>query len=311
MARRALITGVRGQDGHYLARYLLARGYDVVGLSRTGDPDRDPFPVLASNLLDLAQLVELLKEHRPSEVYHLSALSFVPACEQQPQASYSANTLSTLNLLESIRRADPSIRFFLASSSAIFGDPLESPQNEDTPVRPRSHYAITKVAAQELTTCYREAYGLYAVSGILYNHESPRRSPSFLPRKVTQAVAQIRKGVRRQLHLGSLEGGRDWGYAGDTVRAIHGMLQLDHPRDLVVGTGRFRTIEELLQTAFSFAGLDWRRHVVSARDRRPTEPSLALVADAGRARKYLGWEPELEFHELIELMVKEDLNACT
>jgi GDPmannose 4,6-dehydratase len=314
---RALITGVTGQDGSYLADFLLEKGYEVVGMVRrtsTTNFDRikhiqDRIHIVPGDLLDQMSLVEILQEHRPQEVYNLAAQSFVPTSWNQPVFTGQVTALGVTRILEAIRMVDPSIRFYQASSSEMFGKVREVPQNERTPFYPRSPYGVAKAYGHWITVNYRESYGLHATSGILFNHGSPRRGLEFVERKVAHGVAGIKLGLADELHLGNLESSRDFGFAGDYVRAMWLMLQQDEPDDYVVGSGKTHSIRELCEVAFSYVGLDYHDCVVQD-DRffRPAEVDL-LVADASKAHGVLGWEPTVAFEELIHMMVDADLQT--
>jgi GDPmannose 4,6-dehydratase len=310
----ALITGVTGQDGSYLAELLLAKGYDVHGVVRPGDgvPAR-PWSAaprlrfLEGDLLDQTALDDAVAAASPDEVYHLAADSVVQSSWDQPVRSSDVTALGAARVLEAVRRHAPAARFFNASSSEIFGAARESPQRETTPVAPRTPYGVAKAFGHFLTRSYREGLGLFAVSGVLYNHESPRRGPGFVTRKVTRAVAAISRGSQRELRLGDLDARRDWGFAGDYVDAMWRMLQADVPDDFVVGTGETHTVRELCELAFDAVGLDYRDHVVSdPAFRRPAETAV-MVADASRARERLGWTPTVTFEQLVRRMVDADL----
>jgi GDPmannose 4,6-dehydratase len=310
----ALITGVTGQDGSYLAELLLAKGYDVHGVVRPGDgvPAR-PWSAaprlrfLEGDLLDQTALDDAVAAASPDEVYHLAADSVVQSSWDQPVRSSDVTALGAARVLEAVRRHAPAARFFNASSSEIFGAARESPQRETTPVAPRTPYGVAKAFGHFLTRSYREGLGLFAVSGVLYNHESPRRGPGFVTRKVTRAVAAISRGSQRELRLGDLDARRDWGFAGDYVDAMWRMLQADAPDDFVVGTGETHTVRELCELAFDAVGLDYRDHVVSdPAFRRPAETAV-MVADASRARERLGWTPTVTFEQLVRRMVDADL----
>ena len=310
----ALITGVTGQDGSYLAELLLAKGYDVHGVVRPGDgvPAR-PWSAaprlrfLEGDLLDQTALDDAVAAASPDEVYHLAADSVVQSSWDQPVRSSDVTALGAARVLEAVRRHAPAARFFNASSSEIFGAARESPQRETTPVAPRTPYGVAKAFGHFLTRSYREGLGLFAVSGVLYNHESPRRGPGFVTRKVTRAVAAISRGSQRELRLGDLDARRDWGFAGDYVDAMWRMLQADAPDDFVVGTGETHTVRELCELAFDAVGLDYRDHVVSdLAFRRPSETAV-MVADASRARERLGWTPTVTFEQLVRRMVDADL----
>jgi len=313
--RTALITGITGQDGSYLAEFLLEQGYEVIGMVRRSstvnfsriEHIQDKVTLVSGDLLDQGSLIAILRDHRPQEVYNLAAQSFVPASWQQPVFTGEVTGLGVTRMLEALRTADPTIRFYQASSSEMFGKVREVPQNEHTPFYPRSPYGVAKVYGHWITINYRESYDLFAVSGILFNHESPRRGMEFVTRKVTHHVARIKLGLTDKVALGSLDSKRDWGYAGDYVRAMWLMLQQDQPADYVVGTGETHSVQELCETAFSHVGLDWQEHVVQdPRFMRPAEVDL-LISDPRKAREVLGWEPEVSFRGLIEMMVDADL----
>jgi len=315
MARRALITGITGQDGSYLAELLLERGYEVFGLTRPGphaNRDRiahiaDRIFLLQADLLNQDSLVEALRQGRVHEVYNLAAESFVPASWQDPVLNAEVTGLGVTRLLEAIRRVDRDIRFYQASSSEMFGQAHESPQREITPFRPRTPYATAKTYAHHLTVIYREQYSLFACCGILFNHESPRRGVDFVSRKVTQSVAKIKLGQQRELRVGNLEARRDWGFAGDYVESMLQMLQQDRPQDYVIGTGIPHSVADLLETAFRSAGLEWREFVrVDESLLRPSEPTC-LVADTAKATRELGWKAETSLAELIAMMVEHDI----
>jgi GDPmannose 4,6-dehydratase len=312
--RTALITGVTGQDGSYLAEFLLEQGYRVVGMMRRTSTETvgriahllDRIELVHGDLLDQLSLIGIVREYQPDEVYNLAAQSFVPTSWQQPVLTGEFTALGVTRMLEAIRLVKPDCRFYQASSSEMFGKVQEVPQNEDTPFYPRSPYGVSKVYGHWITVNYRESYDLYAVSGILFNHESPRRGLEFVTRKVTHAVARIREGLSDSLPLGNLEAQRDWGFAGDYVRAMWLMLQQDGPSDFVIATGRTHTVQRLCEIAFGAAGLDWRKHVtVDERFFRPAEVDL-LVGDAEKARAELGWQPEVSFERMIEDMVAAD-----
>ncbi len=314
---KALITGITGQDGSYLAEFLLTQGYEVVGMVRrtsTVNFDRichiqDQITLVQGDLLDQVSLISILQQHRPHEVYNLAAQSFVPTSFEQPVLTGEFTALGVTRLLDAIRIVDPTIRFYQASSSEMFGKVREVPQNENTPFYPRSPYGVAKVYGHWITVNYRESYGLFAVSGILFNHESPRRGLEFVTRKVTHGAARIKLGLADELRLGNLDARRDWGYAGDYVRAMWLMLQQDRADDYVIATGETHLVRELCQEAFGYLGLDWERYVVSdPRFYRPAEVDL-LVGDASKARRVLGWEPTVSFRELVRMMVDADLAA--
>ena len=311
----ALITGVTGQDGSYLAELLLAKGYEVTGVVRRTshhsyeriDHLLDRLRIVPADLLDQHSLTMVVQEARPDEIYNLAAQSYVPTSWSQPVLTGEYTALGVTRMLEAIRLVHPSARFYQASSSEMFGRVVESPQRETTPFYPRSPYGVAKVYGHWITVNYRESYGLYAVSGILFNHESPRRGIEFVTRKVTDAVARIKLGLATELRLGNLDARRDWGFAGDYVDAMWRMLQQDEPRDYVIGTGETHSVQELCEVAFAHAGLDWRSHVVQdPRFMRPAEVDL-LQADPSRARAELGWAPGVGFTELVGMMVDADL----
>jgi GDPmannose 4,6-dehydratase len=313
--KRALITGIGGQDGSYLAELLLEQGYTVAGLVR---PESGPYENLAviedqlelyeADLLHQTSLAQALRAARPDEVYNLAAPSFVPVSWDRPVETATFAATGATSLLEAIRAVDPAIRFYQASSSEIFGEPRETPQTEETPLEPVTPYGVAKAYAHFIVHSYRRRYGLFACSGILYNHESPRRPLEFLPRKVAEGAAAISLGLQGELVLGDLDARRDWGYAGDYVRAMWLMLQQDEPGDYVVASGEDHSVRELVQCAFSHVGLDWQQHVRidPALQRGPAELHR-LVGNPAKARSQLGWEPKLGFTELVELLVETDL----
>jgi len=313
--RRALITGITGQDGSYLAEFLLEKGYHVVGMVRRASTEsferiahlRDRIEIREGDLLDQLSLITLLHRVDPQEVYNLAAMSFVPTSWEQPILTSEVTALGATRLLEAIRVVDHSIRFYQASSSEMFGKVRETPQSELTPFHPRSPYGVSKTYAHYITVNYRESYGLYACSGILFNHESPRRGKQFVTRKVTEGVARIKAGLASEVRLGNLDAKRDWGFAGDYVQAMWLMLQQPKADDYVVASGETHSVRELCEIAFARAGLDWRRHVVvDPVYVRPAEVDL-LIGDASKARRVLGWTPKHSFRELIEMMVDEDV----
>ena len=313
--KTAVITGVTGQDGSYLAELLLAKGYEVIGVVRRTSHDSyerighllDRVHVVAADLLDQHSLTTVIRDARPDEVYNLAAQSFVPTSWNQPVLTGEFTALGVTRLLEAIRLAHPQARFYQASSSEMFGKAVETPQRESTPFYPRSPYGVAKVYGHWITVNYRESYGLYAVSGILFNHESPRRGLEFVTRKVSDGVARIKLGKATELRLGNLDSGRDWGFAGDYVDAMWRMLQQDKPGDYVVGTGTMHTVRDLCAAAFAHAGLDWQEYVkVDPKFVRPAEVDV-LRADASRARKELGWTPKVSFEQLVQMMVDADL----
>jgi GDPmannose 4,6-dehydratase len=312
---RALITGVTGQDGSYLAELLLAKGYEVVGVVRRTSHHSyeriehllDRIHVVAADLLDQHSLTVVLQETRPDEVYNLAAQSYVPTSWTQPVLTGEFTALGVTRILEAIRLVHPSARFYQASSSEMFGKVTETPQRESTAFYPRSPYGVAKVYGHWITVNYRESYGLHAVSGILFNHESPRRGIEFVTRKVTDGVARIKLGLAAELRLGNLEARRDWGFAGDYVDAMWRMLQQEKPQDYVIGSGETHSVRELVELAFSHVGLDYRKHVVSdPKFHRPAEVDL-LLADPSKARRELGWAPTIGFAELVAMMVDADL----
>jgi GDPmannose 4,6-dehydratase len=315
--RRALITGVTGQDGSYLAECLLDQGYEVVGMLRRSSTVnferlahiQDRITLAHGDLLDEASIIHVLREYRPSEVYNLAAQSFVQTSFTQPVLTGETTALGVTRLLDAIRIVDPEVRFYQASSSEMFGKVVEVPQRETTPFYPRSPYGVAKVYGHWITVNYRESYGLHASSGILFNHESPRRGLEFVTRKITHAVARIKHGLDKQLALGNLDAQRDWGFAGDYVRAMWLMLQQDAPGDFVVSTNETHSVREFCQIAFERAGLDWEDFVViDERFMRPAEVEL-LVGDSAKARQTLGWKPDVAFPELVAMMVDADLDA--
>jgi len=314
---KALVTGITGQDGSYLAEFLLEQGYEVIGMVRrtsTTNFDRirdfqDRITVVQGDLLDQVSLINLLQEHRPEEVYNLAAQSFVPTSFTQPVLTGEFTALGVTRILDAVRIADRSIRLYQASSSEMFGKVQEVPQRETTPFYPRSPYGAAKVYGHWITVNYRESYNLFACSGILFNHESPRRGLEFVTRKITHAVARIKLGLQAELRLGNLEARRDWGYAPDYVRAMYLMLQQDGPDDYVVATGETHSVREFCQVAFEHAGLDWEKHVVvDPKFYRPAEVDL-LVGDPGKAKRVLNWEPSVTFQDLARIMVEADLTG--
>ena len=313
--KRALITGITGQDGSYLAELLLEKGYEVFGLVRRSSTVnferighlQDKIELISGDLLDQKSLVSALQTARPQEVYNLGAQSFVPVSWDQPMLTGEVTGLGVTRLLEAIRTCDENIRFYQASTSELFGKAQETPQNEQTAFYPRSPYGVSKLYAHWITINYRESYGLFACTGILFNHESPRRGREFVTRKITHGVARIKCGLDQELRLGNLDSRRDWGYASDFVRAMWMMLQQDEPDDYVIATGTTRTIGEFCEAAFAHAGLDWRQYVVvDERFLRPAEV-YTLLGDATKAREKLGWEPEVGFEEMVRQMVDCDL----
>jgi GDPmannose 4,6-dehydratase len=315
MPRRALITGVTGQDGSYLAEFLLEKSYEVIGMVRRSSTlnfervahIQDKINLVPGEMLDEMSIINLLKEWAPDEVYNLAAQSFVQTSFSQPVFTGEATALGVTRVLDAIRFVNPEIRFYQASSSEMFGKVIEVPQTERTPFHPRSPYGVAKVYGHWIAVNYRESYGLHASSGILFNHESPRRGLEFVTRKVTNAAARIAIGHEREIRLGNLDAVRDWGFAGDYVRAMWQMLQQDTPDDYVVATGETHSVRELCDLAFSHVGLNWEDHViVDERFFRPAEVD-ALVGDASKARNVLGWKPEVDFAGLVAMMVDADL----
>jgi GDPmannose 4,6-dehydratase len=313
--RRALITGITGQDGSYLAELMLDKGYEVFGVMRRASTENveriahllDRITLVQADLLDQGSLVGALEESRPTEVYNLAAQSFVPTSWSQPVLTAEFTAVGVTRLLEAVRKVDPKTRVYQASSSEMFGKVREVPQNEQTPFYPRSPYGVAKVYGHFITVNYRESYDLFAVSGILFNHESPRRGLEFSTRKITDGVARIKLGLADTLDLGNLDAKRDWGYAGDYVEAMWMMLQQDEPEDFVIATGVEHSVRDCVEIAFAHAGLDPDEHVrIDPRFLRPAEVDH-LVGDASKAREKLGWEPGTSFRELIEMMVDADL----
>jgi GDPmannose 4,6-dehydratase len=313
--RVALITGVTGQDGAYLAEFLLQRGYEVHGMVRRASTTnyeriehiRQRLILHQADLLDQLSIINLIREARPQEVYNLAAQTFVPTSFSQPLMTSEFTALGVTRILEAIRLVDPSIRFFQASSSEMFGKVQEEPQNEQTRFWPRSPYGVAKVYGHWMTVNYRESYGIFACSGIMFNHESPRRGREFVTRKITDAVARIKLGLQEKVHLGNLEARRDWGFAGDYVRAMWLMLQQSEPDDYVIATGEQHSVREWVELAFSHVGLDWTQHVViDPALYRPAEVNT-LRGDASKARQRLGWQPTVTFRELVTMMVDADL----
>jgi GDPmannose 4,6-dehydratase len=315
--RRALITGITGQDGSYLAEFLLEKGYTVYGMVRRASSDhferiahlQDRVQLREGDLLDQLSLITLLHETEPHEVYNLAAQSFVPTSWEQPILTSEATALGVTRVLEAIRVVDRSIRFYQASSSEMFGKVRESPQHEKTAFYPRSPYGVAKVYGHCITVNYRESYGLFAVSGILFNHESPRRGRQFVTRKVTHGAARVKLGLAQELKLGNLEAKRDWGFAGDYVEAMWLMLQQPTPDDFVIATGETHSVRELCEVAFARVGLEWDKHVVVDQTHvRPAEVDH-LIGDAGKACRVLGWSPKVSFRNLVEMMVDADVRA--
>jgi GDPmannose 4,6-dehydratase len=319
MTSTALITGITGQDGSYLAEFLLEKGYRVVGMTRRSSTDSNEriehlsgrLELIQGDLLDQASLTTAIQTVRPTEVYNLAAQSFVPTSWNQPVLTGEFTGLGVTRILEAIRQEDSGIRFYQASSSEMFGKVREAPQTELTPFHPRSPYGVAKVYGHFLTVNYRESFGMYAVSGMLFNHESPRRGLEFVTRKITDGAARIKLGMATELRMGNLDAQRDWGFAGDYVRAMWAMLQQDQPTDFLVATGVAHSVREVCEVAFGRLGLDYERYVVVDPDLyRPAEVDH-LVGDASRARSILGWAPEVDFQSLIEMMVDADLARLT
>jgi GDPmannose 4,6-dehydratase len=315
MAKRALITGITGQDGSYLAELLLDKGYEVFGLTRRLSAANywriehilDRITLLPGDLLDQLSLIRVLERVRPQELYNLAAMSFVPASWDQPMLTGEFNSQGVTRVLEAIRAVDPAIRVYQASSSEMYGKVLEIPQKETTPFYPRSPYGVSKVFAHYITVNYRESYNMFAVSGILFNHESPRRGLEFVTRKVTDGVAKIKLGLTDSLGLGNLDAQRDWGFAGDYVRAMWLMLQQPAADDYVISTGESHSVRELVEVAFGHVGLDWKKHVrTDPAFIRPAEVDL-LIGDSSKAKKQLGWSPTVDFPGLIKMMVDADI----
>lgn len=317
--KRALITGVTGQDGSYLAEFLLEQGYDVIGMVRRSSTVnferishiQDKITLVSGDLLDEVSLLSILREHRPSEVYNLAAQSFVQTSWYQPVFTGEVTALGVTRMLDAIRIVDPEIRFYQASSSEMFGKVVEVPQTETTPLYPRSPYGVAKVYGHWITINYRESYNMHATSGILFNHESPRRGIEFVTRKVTNGVAKIKLGLAKELRLGNLDARRDWGFAGDYVKAMWLMLQQDAPDDFVIATGKTYSVRHLCELAFERVGLNYEDYVVlDERFMRPAEVDL-LIGSPAKAKEKLGWEPETSFEELVNMMVDADVKALS
>jgi len=313
--RTALITGITGQDGSYLAELLFEKGYRVFGMVRRSSTETferiahliGHIELVQGDLLDQLSLINLLRQIRPREVYNLASQSFVPTSFEQPVLTGEFTALGVTRMMEAIKLVDRSIRFYQASSSEMFGQVSESPQNEKTPFYPRNPYAVAKLYGHWITVNYRESYGIFAVSGILFNHESPRRGKEFVTRRISDGVARIKLGLAKKLALGNLEAKRDWGFAGDYTQAMWLMLQQKRPRDFVIATGQTHSVREFAALAFKTAGLHWRRYVVEDRTLfRPAEVHL-LCGDASKARRVLGWKPKVSFEELVKMMVEADL----
>jgi len=319
MAKRALITGITGQDGSYLAELLLEKGYQVFGMVRRSSAPNlwridhllDRITLKPADLLDQLSIIRLIDEVRPNELYNLAAMSFVPASWDQPMLTGEYNSQGVTRVLDAIRQVDPKIRFYQASSSEMFGKVLQVPQTEKTPFYPRSPYGVSKVFAHYITVNYRESYNLFAVSGMLFNHESPRRGLEFVTRKVTDLVARIKLGLADALPIGNLQAHRDWGFAGDYVHAMWLMLQQERPDDFVIATGISHSVQELIEIAFARVGLEWQKYVrLDPALIRPAEVER-LLGDATKARTELGWTPTVNFAQLVEMMVDADLKRLT
>ena len=312
---KALITGITGQDGSYLADLLLEKGYEVFGMVRRSSTEsaeriehcKDRITLVQADLLDQLSIISIIEEHRPDEVYNLAAQSFVPTSWVQPVLTGEFDAIGVTKVLEAIRLVDKKIKFYQASSSEMFGKVVEVPQTENTPFYPRSPYGVAKVYGHWITVNYRESYGIHASSGILFNHESPRRGLEFVTRKITDGVARIKHGLTDKLALGNLDAKRDWGFAGDYVEMQWRMLQQDEPDDYVIATGRTHSVQEFVRTAFEHVDLDYKKYVVTdPRFVRPAEVDL-LLGDPSKAKKKLGWEPKVTFRELVEMMVDADM----
>ena len=316
---RALITGITGQDGSYLAELLLEKGYDVIGMVRRSSTEsferinhiKDRITLVQADLLDQLSIINIIEEHHPSEVYNLGAQSFVPTSWNQPVLTGEFDAIGVTRMLEAIKLVDKKIRFYQASSSEMFGKVQEVPQTEKTSFHPRSPYGVAKVYGHWITVNYRESYDIHANSGILFNHESPRRGLEFVTRKITDGVARIKSGLQDKLALGNLDAKRDWGFAGDYVKAMWLMVQQDQPGDFVIATGQTHSVEDFVKTAFSYVNLDYKNYVVTdPRFVRPAEVDL-LLGDASQAKKQLDWQPEVTFEELVKMMVDADMERLT
>ncbi|MFZ1684894.1 MAG: GDP-mannose 4,6-dehydratase [Candidatus Zixiibacteriota bacterium] len=316
---RALITGITGQDGSYLAELLLEKGYEVVGMVRRASTEsferinhiKEKITLVQADLLDQLSIITVIEQHRPNEVYNLAAQSFVPTSWVQPVLTGEFDALGVTKMLEAIRLVDKKIKFYQASSSEMFGKVREVPQKESTPFYPRSPYGVAKVYGHFITVNYRESYGMFACSGILFNHESPRRGLEFVTRKITDGAVRIKLGLSDKLALGNLDAKRDWGFAGDYVRAMWMMLQQDHPDDYVISTGQTHSVEDFVRVAFEYLKLDYKKHVVTdPRFVRPAEVDI-LLGDAAHARKQLGWIPTVSFEGLVRMMVDADMERLS
>ncbi|MCX6347863.1 MAG: GDP-mannose 4,6-dehydratase [Actinobacteria bacterium] len=317
--KKALITGITGQDGSYLAELLLSKGYEVYGMVRRSSTEnfgriehiRDKIKLLQADLLDQFSIISAVKESNPDEIYNLAAQSFVPTSWDQPVLTGEFTALGVTRILESIRHVNRGIKFYQASSSEMFGKVMEVPQKESTPFYPRSPYGVAKVYGHYITVNYRESYDIFASSGILFNHESPRRGLEFVTRKVTYNAVRIKLGLEDSISLGNLDAKRDWGFAGDYVEAMWLMLQQEKPDNYVIATGETHTVEELVRTAFDYLNLDWKKHIrIDPRFIRPAEVEL-LIGDSGKAKKELGWSPKYSFEGLIKMMVDADYKLLT
>ncbi len=316
MKKRALITGITGQDGSYLAEFLLENGYDVYGMVRRSSTEnferidhiRDRIILIQADLLDQLSIISAIKDVGPAEIYNLGAQSFVPTSWNQPVLTGEFTAIGVTRMLEAVKLVDPGIRFYQASSSEMFGKVQESPQNEKTPFYPRSPYGVAKVYGHWITINYRESFDIFACSGILFNHESPRRGREFVTRKVSHGVAMIKEGLMKKLGLGNLDAERDWGYAGDYVKAMWLMLQQDEPDDFVIATGISHSVKDLVSAAFSCVDLNWEDYVVIDRSQMRPADVDHLLGDSSKAKKILEWKPEVQFEELIEMMVRHDVD---
>jgi len=316
MKKRALITGITGQDGSYLADFLLENGYEVYGMVRRSSTEnferidhiRDRVNLIQADLLDQLSIISAIKDIKPTEVYNLGAQSFVPTSWNQPVLTGEFTAIGVTRMLEAVKLVDPEIRFYQASSSEMFGKVRETPQNEKTPFYPRSPYGVAKVYGHWITINYRESFDIFACSGILFNHESPRRGREFVTRKVSHAVAMIKEGLKKNLGLGNLEAERDWGFAGDYVKAMWMMLQQDSPEDYVIATGISHSVRDLVQVAFSCVDLNWEDYVVLDESQMRPADVDRLLGDSSKAERILGWKPEVEFEHLIEMMVQHDVD---
>lgn len=315
--KKVLITGITGQDGSYLADFLLEKDYEVFGMVRRSSMEKfdriehikDKIHIRQADLLDQFSLIKLVDEIKPDEIYNLAAMSFVPTSWNQPVLTAEFTAVGVTRMLEAIRAVNHKIKFYQASSSEMFGKVKEIPQNEETPFHPRSPYGVAKIYGHWITVNYRESYDIFGVSGILFNHESPRRGMEFVTRKVTYNAAKIKLGLAKELRLGNLDARRDWGFAGDYVRAMWLMLQQEKPDNYIVATGQAHSVRELIETAFSYLDLDYKEYVVIDRQYiRPAEVDL-LIGDASKAKRILGWEPEVDFAGLVKMMVDADLNT--